>query len=359
MMEEASGLEHNAFFSLSGPLDALPAEGQMRAANFNGFHDLVYRLGGDSRGILARFGIDPLAINDPDYFVDCRTLGSVFEYCSTRLDKSLFGLELAALQSPDVFGLVTAICRAAPTFGEAIRCFIKYVPVVHSPVSNLELVEGVETSELRFSGNSTVQDFDGCQIMFEAGLLIAKLLREVGGLTFQPSYVSFCDVVMHRDVAEIERHFGCSLRKTPGVNAIAFPTRMLNYPVANSNRQLFLLLEGYLDSVHLATRRSIVERLEDSIRSSFRSGNCSVDWCARKLGLSPRVLRIQLSQLGLKFSDVVEEQRVGMATEHLDRSDLSLDEVAFVLGYSEQSSFGRAFKRWTGITPQTYREQAR
>ena len=134
-------MQHAAFFSLAGPLDALPAPGQMRAANFNGFHDLVYRLGGDSRQILGRFGLDPLAIGDADYLVDCRALGSVFEYCSARFDRSLFGLDLADLQGPDVFGLVAAVCRAAPTFGEAVRCFIRYLPVVHSPVSDLELVE--------------------------------------------------------------------------------------------------------------------------------------------------------------------------------------------------------------------------
>ena len=46
---------------------------------------------------------------------------------------------------------------------------------------------------------------------------------------------------------------------------------------------------------------------------------------------------------------------MALAKEYLERQELSLDEVAFSLGYAEQSSFGRAFKRWTGMTPQNYR----
>lgn len=352
-------MQQTAFFSLPGPLDVLPGPGQMRAANFNGFHDLVYRLGGDSRQILDRFGIDPLAIGDSDYLVDCKALGSVLEYCSSRFDRSLFGLDLADRQGPDVFGLVAAICRAAPTLGEAIRCFIKYLPVVHSPVSDLELVVGRDVSELRFGGNAMVQDFDGCQIMYEGGLLIGKLLREIGGAAFHPLYVSLANVTRQADVAEIERRFGCPVRKSADANAIAIAARMLAQPVSGSSRQLFLLLDGYLERVHQAARVSLVDRLEDCIRASFQSGHCSADWCARKLGMSPRTLRIRLGQLNVKFSDVVERQRMEAANAYLDRPDLTLDDVAFALGYSEQSSFGRAFKRWTGVTPQTYRDAAK
>ena len=57
----------------------------------------------------------------------------------------------------------------------------------------------------------------------------------------------------------------------------------------------------------------------------------------------------------MKFSDILEDQRVELARSYLERQELSLDDVAALLGYSEQSSFGRAFKRWTGSTPQRYR----
>ena len=69
-----------------------------------------------------------------------------------------------------------------------------------------------------------------------------------------------------------------------------------------------------------------------------------------------RTLQANLSDYGLIFSDIVEKQRIDLAKVYLEGGELSLDDVAASLGYSEASSFGRAFKRWTGSTPQRYRK---
>lgn len=353
------GMNDTSFFSLLGPLDAIPGEGQMRAANFSGFPDLVRNLGGDPRRILEHHGIDPRAICDADHYVDCVSLSDVFEYCSHQLDDSLFGLQLANTQDPGVFGAVTALCRAAPTFGDALKSFIKFLPVIHSPVSILELVEGRETSELRFFGTPNVQMHESCQIMYEAGLVITKLLRELGGRAFQPKYVSLTQIARPRDISEIEKAFGCPYRGRAEENAIGFRSSVLSRPIPNSSRHLFMLLDGYLDRLKEASRKTIVERVEDYVRGALQTGSCSIDRCAQKLGLSPRGLHARLSQSDQRFSQIVERQRIELAKQYLERRDLSLDEVAFSLGYAEQSSFGRAFKRSTGTTPQSYRDRMR
>ena len=73
--------------------------------------------------------------------------------------------------------------------------------------------------------------------------------------------------------------------------------------------------------------------------------------------MSVRTLQAKLGDNGLSFSDILEEQRVALAQSYLKQANLALDDVAANLGYSEQSSFGRAFKRWTGVTPKQYRHQ--
>ena len=87
------------------------------------------------------------------------------------------------------------------------------------------------------------------------------------------------------------------------------------------------------------------------------AGNCTIERCARKLGISVRTLQAQLADAGLRFSDIVEAQRLETAKASLQQQHVSLDELAAMLGYAEQSSFGRAFKRWTGLTPKLYRQQ--
>ena len=346
-------MAESCFYSLEGPLDATPSERQMRAANFGGFADLVRSLGGDPRGILERHGMDPRTIRDPDHYIDCKSLVDVFEYCSTLFDEPLFGLRLAQIQEPDVFGCVAALCRAAPTFRDAVECLIDYIPVAHSPATMLELVEGKQTVELRWSVRMDIGSNN--QANYQAVLLDTKLLQQLGGRAFRPSYINLVVEARGKDIAEIEDSVGCPFHSGAATNAIAFPAGMLGRPVASANRLLFRLLGGYLDRVKASSRTTIVEQVEDYVRGSLPSGNCSIERCAKKLGMSVRTLQSHLSDSGVRFSDILESQRIEFAKTYLEQGHLALDEVAILLGYSEQSSFGRAFKRWTGSTPQSYR----
>jgi len=343
----------SSFYSLDGPIDTIPAERQMRTANFSGFPGFVRNLGGDPRRILEHHGMDPQAIRDPDSYIDCQSLVDVLEYCSTLFNAPLLGLKLAQRQEPEVFGCVTALCRAAPTFREAVASFIDYIPVVHSPMARMELVEGKETSELRW-GVSSDLGFN-IQANYQAALLDLNFLRSLGGRTFRAHYVTLTADTRAKDISEVESTLGCRFRSRATTSAIAFPTSILDQPIAHSNRLLFRLLGGYLDRVKEASRTTIVQRVEDYVRGSLASGNCSIERCARKLGTSVRTLQSHLSSHELKFSDILEKQRMELANSYLEQPQLSLDEVAALLGYSEQSSFGRAFKRWTGSTPQRFR----
>jgi len=341
------------FYSLEGPLDSMPLERQMRAANLTGFGELLRDLGADPRAILERHGIEPRALRDPDTYIDAQSVVDLLEYCSTSFNDSLFGLRLAQLQEPDVFGSVAALCRSAASFREAIGSFIDFIPVVHSPVALLELAEGSQTVELRWRvqpdlGRNT-------QANFKATMLNLKLLRQIGGRSFQPSYVNLAMDTRPKDLGEIAKQFGCPFQGRASINAIAFPAAVMERSVGSANRLLFRLLGGYLDRVRSASRKSIVERVEDYVRGSLPSGHCSIEHCAKKLDTSVRTLQANLSEAGLRFSDILEKQRIDLAKLHLERGDLSLDDVAAMLGYAEQSSFGRAFKRWTGSTPQRYR----
>jgi AraC-like DNA-binding protein len=342
-----------AFYSLQGPLDTIPTGRQMRTANFNGFAGLIRQLGGDPRRILERHGMDSESIRDPDYYIECQSLVDVLEYCSTLFNDPLFGLRLAQHQDPEVFGCVTALCRAAPTLRAAIASFIEYIPVVHSPVIMIELVEGKDTSELRWGVSTDL----GCnmQANYQAALLDLNLLRYIGGRAFRPSYVSLTTDARAKDVAEIEHVLGCRFHNRAATSAVAFPSAMLDQSVPSANKLLFKLLGGYLERVKVSSRTTIVERVEDYVRGSLASGHCSIERCARKLGTSVRTLQSHLSEHDLQFSDILERQRMQLANGYLERPELSLDEVAALLGYSEQSSFGRAFKRWTGSTPQRFR----
>lgn len=346
----------NYFYSLDGPLDTMPGSRQMRIANLAGFPALVRSLGADPVSLLERHDIDPHCIRDPDHFIDCKSFVELFEYCSSALNDPLFGLQLAQVQNADVFGSVSALCRAASTVREAVNSFIEFIPVMHAPDTLLELVEGAETAEIRWSVRTDL-GFNK-QANFQAALLDMKLLRLVGGPAFRPSYVNLAVEARQREIDELERQLGCRVHKTPSYCAIALPVSALDQPVPSANRLVFKLLGGYLEKAKAATRTSVQDRVTDYIRGALSSGNCSIERCAQKLGVSVRTLQTQLGDAGVHFSDILERQRMETAKSCLAQAGLSLDDVAARLGYAEQSSFGRAFKRWTGLSPKQFRQQS-
>lgn len=348
-------LTEQSFFSLAGPLDVTPGGGQCRAANFSGLADAARFRGRDPRGIVERHGMEARVLSDPESLIAPQQIADTFEYCSTLFDDPLFGLHIATTQDPEVFGCVTALCRAAPTIRAGIRCLIDYLPAVHAPDSEVVLIEGRETAELTWLVNTDIGAND--QANYQAAMLNVKLLRSIGGPGFKPSWVSLSAEPRASDMPELERLLGCKVTGRSPRNSVAFPVHALDQPVPSANRLLYRLLGGYLEQVKAASSQSVIDRVESYVRGSLASGNCTIDRCAEKLGISVRTLQGRLAAEGQRFSEIVERQRAALAKAHLAQRQLSLDEIADRLGYGEQTSFGRAFKRWTGVTPQQFRAQ--
>jgi AraC-like DNA-binding protein len=343
----------NLFYALDGPLEASPGARQMRAANLSGFPGVARRAGGDPNRLLERHGLEARNVRDPESLIDCRALVDLLEDCSTRLNDPLFGLKLAQGQDAEVYGCVTALCRAAATLEEAIESLVEYLPVVHSPEAVTELRRGQTTAELRWGRSADLGVND--QANFQALLLNAKLLRLLGGPRFSLSYVSLASDLRDRDVADVEARLGCAVRRGD-INAIGFPVETLRQAQPSANRLLFQLIGGYLARVKQAARTTLAARVEDYVRGALPTGRCGIEDCASTLGLSVRTLQARLAQEDARFTDILETRRVELAKAYLAQGEVSLDEVSAQLGYSEQTSFGRAFKRWTGQTPQRFRQ---
>lgn len=90
------------------------------------------------------------------------------------------------------------------------------------------------------------------------------------------------------------------------------------------------------------------------IASGLGSGGVSIELVASGMNMGVRTLQRRLSEQGLDFTQVVEDVRRSLAEEYIARSDYSFTNIALLLGYSEASSFSRAFRRWNQLTPLEY-----
>jgi AraC-like DNA-binding protein len=207
--------------------------------------------------------------------------------------------------------------------------------------------------ELRWRTHASLGDSE--QVNYHGLLLIAKTLKMLGRQHFRPRYANMTFAIGRPGIETLQDRLGCKVNGGAEAHAIAFSTDILDIPTATSDKMLFNLLGSYLAQLRAASRSGFVEQVAAYVRGALSTGLCSVDGCAEKLGTSARTLQKRLTRMDVKFSDIVQNERIKLAKHALLWSDRTLDEIAFQLGYSEQTSFGRAFKRSTGVTPQVFR----
>ncbi|WP_033925850.1 AraC family transcriptional regulator [Sphingomonas sp. 35-24ZXX] len=341
------------FFGLDAPLEITPSQGQVRAANLRGFAEIVRSMHGDPERIMHRFDLELRALADPDCHISCRQMVDMFEYCRAVLDAPLFGLQLAGAQDADVYGCVTALCRSAPDLRSALESFVDYLPIAHCPDAAMELhVEGA-LAELRWAVRTDLGIND--QANLQGLVLNLKLLRMLIGDPFVIDSVELATMLRPRDVGEVQRSIGAPVSIVRSNNAIRFPAKLLDQPLTGANRLTYRLLGGYLGRLRITSRANTVEKARSYIRGALPQGTCSIERCAEKLGISVRTLQMRLEKHDTVYSHLVEAEREKLAKVYLTQTRMPLDEVAERLGYGEQTSFGRAFRRWTGLTPQKFR----
>jgi AraC-like DNA-binding protein len=350
--------QDSLLLNVKAAADAVPRQGKIRTGYFRGFKNLVHGRGGDARVLLERHGLDPLSFETCGSELDCSTAVALFEDCSRSLGDPLFGFHLAEQQQPDVFGYAMALARAAPTLRQGLQSLIDYVPLAVSPECELELVTARNVTELRWR---TQPQFADCEQMYYQGLLLLmKTLQALGREQFRAHYVDLLCSMKQADVQFLQQRLGCRVQAGAALNAIAFAADALERPIATADRVLFSFLRSCLPQIHRASEGSFLEQVEGQVRRQVLSMEpCSIGSCALKLGIAARTLQKRLTALGVQFSDIVQKQRVELAQQALLWSASSLDEIAFQLGYAEQSTFGRAFKRVTGLTPQAFRQAHR
>jgi AraC-like DNA-binding protein len=143
-------------------------------------------------------------------------------------------------------------------------------------------------------------------------------------------------------------------------NAIVMESEFCQQPIPAADPNLFKLLNRYLESIlsEIPKTDQRLEGIRRKIAEAIKAGNPNLGQVAKTMALSPRTLQRQLDTCETDFRSLLDDTRKRLALAYLKDSENTLTQIAFLLGYSEVSTFNRSFKRWTGKTPQHYRRRA-
>jgi AraC-like DNA-binding protein len=255
----------------------------------------------------------------------------------------LFGLHLAERVPFGAFGVVEIFARSSRTLREGMTRLVQY----YSRLDGREAL-AIETTAGRLVVAYQLEQ-PNHHVTECAIAMIARAVRELWS-SLRPPEVELTGNA-RAPLAEYERVLGVVPRFGAATPRISFDSTELERVVPAADRQAMAVIGSDDDEVMTRVRRAIEELLP--------LDRCSADEVGKRVGVSDRTLRRRLADAGTTFSDLVTSTRRTLAERHLGDERLSVQEVATMVGFSDQRAFARAFRRWTGSAPLEYRARLR
>lgn len=267
------------------------------------------------------------------------------------------GVKLGLATRPQNFGVIGYLLCSCNTLGQALIRYRRYQTVVQTALTS-EVTEVNGNVEIkwtqRVANTPLAHEFSVAAFIGLYQSLIGKKLApfSVGFPTEEPEDAAIFNAILGCPVT-----FGYSSLMT------TIPVRFMSMRIANGDPKLRQILEKQAtallqpDAPATDDYSDFFEKLQQHIWNGMQDGQFSAEEIAVKMGYSLRSFYRKLSENGHSYRSILDDARLRLAKRYLSDFSLSHTEVALLLGYSEQSSFIRAFRNWMGITPGEYRER--
>jgi len=195
------------------------------------------------------------------------------------------------------------------------------------------------------------------EMRLAAGLVICRWCWRMP--EFRLNWVSFRHERPHH-MRDYDALFRCPIRFGAAETAVAFDLDILDIDLREGNLEALALLDGLcereLSRLH-QNEPAWLRECRMAIAKGFRDGEVTLESVAASTGLPARSLRYRFEQRGESFRSLVASLRCELALAYLADAQLSLVDIALLLGFSDQSTFQRSFKHWTGTTPGEHRRR--
>jgi len=291
-------------------------------------------------------------LNQSRQLIDAQHYESLFRLAEQQLGRNTIGFEFGQTIEADRWGILGYIAFTSASFREASSKQQKYqslVGDVGTPVQEL-LSDGLLLKWLpayRCSHNLVEEIITGWMAM--------ALKLSLGRA--RPKTIYFTHACQS-DLDRYQAYFACELKFNSEFNGIKIDEAMLDVPLAKHDPEINSLLCQHADTLmNQLTEQQPLKVLQRFIHGQLPMGVPELEDAAQNLQMSVRTLQRKLNEHQLTFTGLVENIRKEQATRYLRDTDVKIVHIAQMLGFSEQSAFQRAFKRWTHKTPKQFRDQ--
>lgn len=311
--------------------------------------------GFDPLEVLAQADIDGAKLANPDWRIPQAHYNRLMTLCVQLTGDEAFGLEAAQQVQPQVLHGLGLAWLASDTVYDGLKRLVRFGKLMTTAI-DMRLYEEGGMALMDFGRIPHVEHFHPANRDYAAGLVVRMSYLTLG------DYLSPAKVELDRPAPENPERWESLLSSRVSFDAgrtcLSWYLSDIIEPLITGDPELARVndeqTQAYLDGFLAAsTSRDVVDKIVERLPD----GPPSQQQIAEALHVSNRTLQRKLKDEGTSFMDLLQNTRLQLAQKYLRHPNRSVVETAYLLGFSEPSTFSRAFKRWTGMAPADYRDQ--
>jgi AraC-like DNA-binding protein len=301
--------------------------------------------------LLARAGLTRRQVEDRREPLKVHDQVALMDLIAAETGDDLLGFHMALRCELREGGLYYYVLASSENVLDVFERGSRYTAIVNEGLVQ-KLVDN--NTQIGIGLNDTVvgRHLDLQQTEFWAAVIL-RLLRELTGTQLAPRRVRL--IHARKDGApEMARFFGCDVEFGADADQLLFDRSVAALPVVNADPHLNRLMIGYCEEAlgrRSRRKHSLRTAVENAIVALLPHGKARASAVAQRLGVPQRTLARRLAAEGVSFSERLTELRRRLAVRYLKEDDLSVSEIAWLVGYQDVAAFSNAFKRWTGKAP--------
>ena len=272
-----------------------------------------------------------------------------------QLPHPALGLEISTYVESKHLGILAYIALACETLGEALNRYYDFHRLIYDGMP-LQVEQTADYLAIRW-GEIPPQLSSQLTDEIAIALMVQFLNRNMAKHPIQLHEVHFRHAAP-KNSRQYEQFFHCKVRFSQATAQVLLPLEELQKPLLQADQTLQQLLmqqaEALLNQLPHSTQ--LDQRLQQAILAGLQKNLYQIEVIAQQLNISVRQLQRYLQAQGTSYQQRTQQVRQMLAEQYLRDPHLSLQQIALLLSYSEQSAFQRAFKLWTGQTPQQFRK---
>jgi len=315
---------------------------------------LVRSLGCDPGPVFRQTGFDPEEFQDPDHRMPYLRCSHLLADCVKATGCQHLGLLLGQQAEPSHLGIAGFLLRAAPKVKQALRAFVENLDL-HDEGGTATLDIGTDYSKFGFALH--LPDVSAVDQIYDlSAVMMYKIMQALCGTDWAAATVSLTRRKPD-DLAPYQRYFRTALYFNSTECAITFQNQCLQQNSPSADILLYKYLKQEARQLHDLHQDEMLAELPAVLRRGLLTEQFSARHIADMFGIHERTLHRRLRLAGTSFRKELDLARKSVSEQLLGSTSLPVCDVANALGYADSSGFIRAFQRWSGTSPSSWRKR--